>query len=72
MQKKTEVCDDESAAKIMEANDSYTTKAIGREIKNFDEQRWFGQVQHILKKGLLAKFEQNNVMFFGLLDLFDV
>ncbi len=60
MQKKADVCDDEEfATKIMEANDQYTIKSIGREIKNFGEQKWLVQVPHILKKGLLAKFEQN-------------
>ncbi len=43
----------------MEANDPYTIKDIGREIKNFDKQKLLFQVPHILKKGLLAKFEQN-------------
>ncbi len=60
MQKKAEVCDDEeSAAKIMKANDLYIIKAIRHEIKNCDEQMWLSQVPHILKKGLLANFEQN-------------
>ena len=72
MEKKAVIAGDEdSATKIMAASDPYTHKALGREIKNFDEKQWLSHVPHILKKGLLAKFEQNEHLKQFLIDTGD-
>jgi ribA/ribD-fused uncharacterized protein len=51
--------DDTTAGKIMAAKDPYTIKRLSRDIKNIDDGKCKAQGPHMLKKGLLAKFSQN-------------
>ena len=51
--------DDESLAKILEATDPKTAKALGRTVKNFDDDDWKANARRLVTEGNLAKFGQN-------------
>ncbi len=48
-----------TAAKILQATDQMTIKKLGREVTPFDGSLWNSRDMEIMKKGLLAKFSQN-------------
>ena len=51
---------DEAVAKnILSTDDASQIKALGRQVKNYDEHIWNGIRQIVVYKGLLAKFSQN-------------
>jgi len=51
---------DEAVAKnILSTDDASQIKALGRQVKNYDEHIWNGIRQIVVYKGLLAKFLQN-------------
>ena len=51
---------DEAVAKnILSTDDTSQIKALGRQVKNYDEHIWNGIRQIVVYKGLLAKFSQN-------------
>ncbi|XP_071828522.1 N-glycosidase Npun_R5314-like [Apostichopus japonicus] len=52
--------DDEIAPQILSAEKPGQMKALGRKVKNFDEQIWRKNRERIVKEGNLAKFSQNN------------
>lgn len=52
-------CDEVIAKKILSTDDVAETKALGREVSNYDEHVWNGVRQIVVYEGLLAKFSQN-------------
>lgn len=51
---------DEAVAKnILSTDDTSQIKALGRQVKNYDEHIWNGIRQIVVYEGLLAKFLQN-------------
>lgn len=51
--------DTQTAQKILQTSDPGKIKALGREVKGFDNVIWNGMRQIIVYEGLLAKFSQN-------------
>ena len=51
--------DRETAEKIMSTTDVGKIKALGREVKNYNDTVWNGMRQIIIYEGLLEKFRQN-------------
>ena len=51
--------DDETAAKILEAESPEKCKSLAREIKGMDWQVWKTEAPNLVKPGLIAKFSQN-------------
>lgn len=51
--------DIESAKKILSIDDVAKIKALGRLVKNYNENHWNGVRQIIVYEGLYAKFSQN-------------
>ena len=51
--------DNESNVKIMETNDPRTQKALGRKVKNYDQNIWEKHRFDIVVRGNYAKFSQN-------------
>jgi ribA/ribD-fused uncharacterized protein len=61
MAQKARLFDDkESLAQILEAPDPKTAKALGREVKNFDDPIWKENARRLVTEGNLAKFRQND------------
>lgn len=54
--------DEATAAKILNTTDVAKIKALGREVKNYEDVIWNGVRQVIIYEGLLAKFEQNEAL----------
>lgn len=52
--------DDESLAKILASSDPKTAKALGRAVKNFDDDVWKANTRRLVTEGNIAKFEQND------------
>ena len=60
MYRKATCFGDEAVAKnILSTDDASQIKALGRQVKNYDEHIWNGIRQIVVYKGLLAKFSQN-------------
>ena len=51
--------DTEIAEKIMAASDFGEIKALGRQVRNYDDRIWSGIRQIVVYEGLLEKFRQN-------------
>ena len=51
--------DEETAKKILKVNDPKKVKALGREVKGFDEKKWNDQKLQIVIQGNLLKFSQD-------------
>ena len=51
--------DTESLEQILAAPTSAEAKAIGRQVKNFDDATWKANARGIVTEGNIAKFEQN-------------
>jgi ribA/ribD-fused uncharacterized protein len=51
--------DTDVAAKILKAEDPGKQKALGRQVRNFDEDVWDGRKRNIVKRINYAKFSQN-------------
>lgn len=60
--------DDETLKKILAASSPMEIKALGREVKGFDEEAWNSHCNDIVRTGNLAKFSQNSEMKAFLLD----
>lgn len=52
--------DNETAKEILNSTDAGKIKALGRQVKNYDNIIWNGVRQIIVYEGLFAKFSQNN------------
>lgn len=52
--------DAETAGKILKISDVAQIKALGRLVKNYDDNHWNGVRQIVVYEGLLAKFSQND------------
>ena len=52
--------DEITAAKILATTDVAEIKALGRQVKRYDDNHWNGVRQIIVYEGLLAKFSQND------------
>lgn len=55
--------DEETAIKIFASESAREQKALGRQIKNYDQHRWDVVKYRIVKDGCRAKFEQNFPLF---------
>lgn len=51
--------DEETLAKIMASDDPRTQKALGREVKNFDQNLWNENALSVVQHGNRCKFSQN-------------
>ena len=51
-----------TAAKILNTMDVATIKALGRQVKNYNDSIWAGMRQIIVYEGLKAKFSQNSTL----------
>lgn len=51
--------DEDTRRKIMTADNPKAYKALGREVRNFDAERWDREKYQIVLMGNLAKFSQN-------------
>ena len=51
--------DTEIAEKIMAASDFGEIKALGRQVRNYDDRVWSGIRQIVVYEGLVEKFRQN-------------
>ena len=54
--------DIEIAKQILRTKDVREIKALGRQVRNFDEDTWVSNREEIITKGLLAKFSQSSVL----------
>ena len=54
--------DYETAEKILKISDTGKIKALGRAVKNYNDNVWNGLRQIIIYEGLLAKFSQNETL----------
>ena len=52
----------ETAEKILKESNPVTQKMLGKNVKNFDERLWKERNLAIMKKGLTAKFTQNQYL----------
>ena len=51
--------DEESAAKILASGDPKTAKALGRQVRGFDDARWVAERFELVTRGNVAKFGQS-------------
>ena len=51
--------DPETAEKVLKITDAAQIKALGRQVKNYDDHLWNGCRQIVVYRGVLAKFSQN-------------
>lgn len=51
--------DDESLQRILESTDPKVAKAIGKLVKNFDDDVWTANCRRLVTEGNVAKFSQN-------------
>lgn len=54
--------DSEVAKLIMETEDPFIQKALGRQVRNFDSSIWFEKCNAIMVEGLVEKFTQNKYL----------
>jgi ribA/ribD-fused uncharacterized protein len=54
--------DDETASKIIKATTPREHKALGRQVRGFDEAKWSEKRELYVRKGCHAKFSQNPEM----------
>jgi ribA/ribD-fused uncharacterized protein len=54
--------DDETLQQILAATDPKTAKALGRQVKDFDEAIWKENCCRLVTEGNLAKFSQNEAL----------
>ena len=54
-------CDQTIAKKILTTHDVAQIKKFGRQVSNYNENRWNGIRQIVVYEGLLAKFSQNQL-----------
>jgi ribA/ribD-fused uncharacterized protein len=54
--------DMETAEKILVATDPKEVKSLGRQVKNYNEDKWSYLRYNIVYKGNVAKFEQNHLL----------
>ena len=54
--------DDDIAGRVLDITDPADIKALGRQVKNYDNAHWNGRSQLVVYKGLLAKFSQNEAL----------
>ena len=60
--------DIETAEKILEESRPWAQKALGREVKDFNEDIWNQKSQGIAEAGLWHKFDENILLMASLLD----
>lgn len=63
--------DEESAKRIMETTEPIQCKALGREVRNFDEEIWKRENERIVLQGNRYKFTQNPDLLVKLLETED-
>lgn len=51
--------DEEMLAEILEADSPKTAKALGRKVRDFDNDIWKGNARRLVTEGNVAKFSQN-------------
>ena len=54
--------DDETLQQILSAADPKTAKALGRQVRNFDNDVWTKNCRQLVTEGNVAKFGQNEVL----------
>lgn len=72
MYEKAMLFDDyEIADKVLQTEDAGEIKALGRQVKNYDDHVWNGRRQIIVFRGLMEKFGQNPELKAALLETGD-
>jgi ribA/ribD-fused uncharacterized protein len=51
--------DDSTHARIMQTSNPYDIKQLGKEVKDFVQQRWEQEARKVATDGCMAKFSQN-------------
>lgn len=51
--------DNEMLKQILAAPDPQTAKALGRQVRGFDDAVWKASARHLVTEGNIAKFQQN-------------
>lgn len=54
--------DDDTLQQILEAADPKTAKALGRQVKDFDDKIWTENCRRLVTEGNVAKFSQNDAL----------
>src|SRR5262249_4961959 len=54
--------DDETLQQILVTADPKSAKALGRQVKNFDEKTWKANCRRLVTEGNVAKFRQNDAL----------
>ena len=54
--------DGDAARAVLAASSPAHAKRIGRSVKNFDEARWVSERLHVVVRGSVAKFSQNQAL----------
>lgn len=54
--------DNEMLTKVLEALDPHTAKAIGRQVRNFDDKVWKANARRLVTEGNIHKFSQNEAL----------
>jgi ribA/ribD-fused uncharacterized protein len=60
----------ETSQKIMETSSPHSQKKLGRSVRNFDAIMWDGISYDIVKRGNVAKFEQNPILMTELMETY--
>ena len=63
--------DPEIADRVLQTEDASEIKALGRQVKNYDDHIWNGRRQIIVFRGLMEKFSQNPELKTALLETGD-
>ena len=54
--------DDDTLQQILECDDPKTAKALGLQVKNFDDKIWKKNCRQLVTEGNVAKFSQNEAI----------
>ena len=60
--------DTETEKRIMEAKEPWEQKALGRRVKNYDDNKWDGVARDVVFKGNFARFSQHEDLKRALLE----
>lgn len=54
--------DEDALRQILETADPKAAKALGRQVKNFDDKLWMENARRLVTEGNVAKFSQNHAL----------
>jgi ribA/ribD-fused uncharacterized protein len=59
--------DDETAVKVMETTNPREQKALGRQVRGFNAERWLSEALEIVTEGLVFKFGSSQLLYEALM-----